>query len=114
MAIKKSVIKKNFISNYLESSPEIAIGSVFVFGCVSATTFWLFYFNSKIENINERYEDKIINLSSAYEQRIDIEVIKARQEERDRGSLTIDENSKLGVLLKSTINKIKKENKNEK
>lgn len=110
MVRRANTSNPNNLSNIIDKSPWGTLATVFIFGFGLSTGFWQLHFNSKIDNLEHRQEDKLEMIKDSYEQKIEIAVIKARQEEREKGSLSIDENSKLGALLTETMNNIKKKN----
>jgi len=105
---RRNNTSENNLTNIIERSPWRSLFVVCAFGCTISTFLWQLYFNAKIDNLKDRYEDKIEALKDSYEQKVEIAVIKTKQEEREKGNLNVDENSKLGKLLKETIKKIDK------
>ncbi len=99
----------NHLSRFLERSPFITLGTALLFGFTTSSSFWIWHYTDKIDYIEQTNKDRIDNLKTLYDTRIEIAVIKARQEVRPKGNLTIDENSKLGILLNKTINTIERE-----
>ena len=72
-------------------------------------TFLTFLYDSKYQNIKDRYEDKIELLNKAHQQDLQINEIRLLSKEDTKYYLNLDPKSKLGNDLSKLINKYKNE-----
>lgn len=98
----------NFQEVFEEHPIKSCIGCFLIGVTVSYTLICLFYEN-KIQNITDRYEDKIEFLKKTHEQDLEIREIKLSKEEGTKYFLNIESDSKLGRDLSKLINTDKNE-----
>lgn len=98
----------NFQEVFEEHPIKSCIGCFLIGVTLTYTLLSLFYEN-KIQNITDRYEDKIEFLKKAHEQDLEIREIKLAKEEGTKYYLNIESNSKLGKDLSKLINVDKNE-----
>lgn len=98
--------KSKKISNFQQIFEEHPIKSCigcFLFGVTSTFFIMNYWSDYKIQNISNRYEDKIENLKKLHEQDLLINEIKLKKEENTKYYLNIDPNSKMAKDISKLI-----------
>lgn len=98
-----SRIRRNNFFEYIEENPIKSLLSVFSAGFALSSAFFNIIFLNKIENIKDRYEDKIEDINRDCEQKVQIAV----QDEKIKNFTEINPNSKEGQLFLEVSKKIK-------
>lgn len=101
--------KENFdFREVFEQHPIKSCVACFIAGVGVTYTFLSFLYESKIQNITDRYEDKIELLKRSHEQDLEIKEIKLAKEEGTKYYLNIESDSDLAKDLSQLINKDKR------
>lgn len=100
MAKKRTSFK---FQEIFEEHPIKSCIGCFFFGITSTFFIMTFWYDNKIENITNRYEDKIESLKKSHEQDLLINEIKLQKEEGTKYYLNIDPNSKMANEISSLI-----------
>lgn len=105
MAKKKEAF--NFHEVFEQHPIKSCIGC-FITGVGVTYTILSFLYEEKIQNIKDRYDDKIELLNKAHEQDLEIKEIKLAREEGTNYYLNVKPDSKLAKDLSKLINNEKK------
>lgn len=95
--------KKETFNEKIESNPIKAI--IVCFGSGFSLCFFImqFYYSDRIDDIKERFEDKLEQEKKIFQNNLDNKVLEIQQQERDRYYLKIEENSINGKLLEKIL-----------
>jgi hypothetical protein len=88
-----------------EEHPIKSCLGCFISGIAVSYTILTFLYNSKFENLKERYDDKIESLTRAHNQDLEIREIKLKKEEGTKYYLNIQPDSKLANDISNLIKK---------
>ncbi|GIJ95066.1 hypothetical protein [Capnocytophaga stomatis] len=105
------MIRKNSKFSFqkiFEEHPIKACIGCLIFGAVFSYKILSFLYDSKIQNIKDRYEDKIETIKAVHKQELQINEIKLRRQDGVKYYLNIEPNSELA----NDINKLLESNKN--
>ena len=99
----------------IENHPFIVLGTVFICGFISCFSILQFYYSDRINDIKDRYSDKLEQEKKTFEIELSHKILEVQQQEREKYYLRLDENSTNGKLLEKTLELIeKKGGKNDK
>lgn len=108
------VKKRNSLNNNIENHPVRTLASVFGVGFGIAFAGMQFYYSNRIEDIKNNYQDKLEQQIKNCENQVNLKIIEAQNQEREKYYLKVEENSMNGKLLEKTLELIEKRGKNEK
>ena len=107
--------KKETLIEKIENHPFKAM--MVFFGCGFGLCFFMmqFYYSDRINDIKDRYSDKLEQEKKTFEIELSHKILEVQQQEREKYYLRLDENSTNGKLLEKTLELIeKKGGKNDK
>lgn len=87
----------------IENHPFIVLGTVFICGFLSCFSILQFYYSDRINDIKDRYSDKLEQEKKTFEIELNHKILEVQQQERDKYYQKIDENSTNGKLLEIVL-----------
>lgn len=95
--------KKETFNEKIENNPIKAMMVCFGSGFSLCFLIMQFYYSDRINDIKERYVDKLDQEKKIFQNNLDNKVLEIQQQERDRYYLKIEENSINGKLLEKIL-----------
>lgn len=103
------------LTDKIENNPMKAMCAFFGSGFGICFIFMQFYYSDRINDIKERYSDKLEQEKKAFDIVLSHKILEVQQQEREKYYQKIDENSTNGKLLEIILDyKDKKGGSNEK
>lgn len=103
------------LTDKIENNPMKAMYAFFGSGFGICFIFMQFYYSDRINDIKERYSDKLEQEKKAFDIVLSHKILEVQQQEREKYYQKIDENSTNGKLLEIILDyKDKKGGSNEK
>lgn len=107
--------RRETITDKIENNPIKAMIAFFGSGFSLCFFVMHFYYSDRIDDIKNRYSDKLENEKKSFQTELNYKILEVQQQEREKYYQKIDENSTNGKLLEKILEySDKKGGRNEK
>jgi hypothetical protein len=95
--------KEETINDKIENNPLKAVMAFFGSGFALCFIIMQFYYINRIDDIKERYADRIVQEQKIFQNNLDNKILEIQLQEREKYYQKIDENSVNGKLLERIL-----------